>query len=128
MKQNLENGFMIKFSFRFKRIQNSLGHSLNATQLTEHSSAVKESGGNNCSTSICYVFQNTNEISSWRKDAPINLNDLREYLCIKVGMIETTKRTDSKSTISLYYFDSRKLNTEECLKETILDSQRTNFA
>jgi hypothetical protein len=128
MKQNLENGFLIKFSFRFKRIQSNLGQSLNATQLTDRNSAVKEYEGSNCSTSICYVFQNTNEISSWRKDAPINLNDLREYLCIKIGMTETAKRTDSKSVMSLHYFDSRKLKTEECLKETILDSRRTNFA
>lgn len=90
MKQNIDNSFSIKFSFRFKKLQPN-NASLNATQLTaERMSRVEQEYG---STTICYVFQNTNEISSWRKDAPISLNDLKEYLCVKITMIESAKRT-----------------------------------
>lgn len=41
MKQNLENGFGVKFSFRFKRVQSLSvkAAGLNATQLTERTAA-----------------------------------------------------------------------------------------
>lgn len=71
MKQNIDNSFNVKFTVRFKRLHNQ--SALNATQLTELTSRDGESS----STSICYVFQNCNEISSWRKDAPISLSDLK---------------------------------------------------
>ena len=92
MKQNLENGFAIKFSFRFKRLQ-SVPAGLNATQLTEKTAVREGEQPAGSTTNIGYVFQNCNEISSWRKDAPISLSDLKEYLCIKVGMTEASKRT-----------------------------------
>lgn len=34
---------------------------------------------------ICFVIQNVKEIASWKKNVPSRLNDLNEYLAIKIG-------------------------------------------
>lgn len=117
MKQHLEAGFVVRFSFRFKKLQ---GVSLNATQATSVDGA-------NSTTTICYVLQNSNEISSWRKDAPVSLRDIKEYLCVRVCLVESTKRSESRSVLTLNYYDSKKLKAEECLAEVILN-KKTNFA
>jgi hypothetical protein len=68
MKQPVESGFTTRFAYRFKKTIYGSMVSLNATLPSSRNKTE-----NTSSTSICYVIQNSNEISSWKKNAPISL-------------------------------------------------------
>jgi len=47
-------------------------------------------------TSIFIVIQNDKEISSWKKNAPLRLEELNEYVAIKINLTDTSNKQVKK--------------------------------
>jgi len=112
LKQSVENGFKMSFSVRFKRAIASQLHEIATRPLGNFSlmkmgedngtspykmalenqkiSVGKEQGSSN--TAIYMVIQNDREISSWKKNAPAKLEDLNEYIAIKINLVDTSNK------------------------------------
>ena len=115
LKQSVENGFKMSFSLRFKRAMVSQvqemarrppnfanlslkGLSINDTMSpykmaleSPNASLTKDSGPSQ--TAICIVIQNEKDITSYKKSAPSNLEDLNEYIAIKINLVDTSNKT-----------------------------------
>ena len=110
LKQSVENGFKMSFSIRFKRAVVSQLQEIASRSLGNYGSPSSKAKKLNCSpykmniemseksngkdeitgsqTSLCIVIQNGKEISSWKKNAPSRLEDLTEYIVIRINLID----------------------------------------
>jgi len=122
LKQSVENGFKMSFSVRFKRAIASQLQEISSRPLGNFSSLMNN-GENGTSpykmalenqkvsmgkdfgssqTAIYMVIQNEREISSWKKNAPAKLEDLNEYIAIKINLVDTSnKMVNNKGEIRM---------------------------
>ncbi|KAL4484971.1 hypothetical protein ABPG74_020148 [Tetrahymena malaccensis] len=160
-KQNIEMGFKLSFTFRFKKernylpinqfsklgspnvnlLQSSTKGSVNLLQSEEQSplksrfsyftSSISQDETNE--NGLLIVFQNTKEISSYKKAAPYRLQDMNEYVAIKFYTKETNKKgaasvakeiNDQKCSIQMVVCNN---GTPTYIKNHEFDCDRVNF-
>lgn len=152
LKQSVENGFKMSFSVRFKRaiasqlqeiarkpsVQKPLLGDVSSPYKMNLESPPKKSLGKediSSQTSIYIVFQNNKEISSWKKNAPLKLEELNEYVAIKISLADTSNKQtlnfsndNYKSSIGVYHFSKeRGFKLNNMFQETIGAAPAINF-
>lgn len=155
LKQNIENGFDVKTAIRFRRALSSINmiSSLpEAHTIPSEYSSVRELFVS--SNIISFVIQNTLDVNcklyssnalAWKRNGLTNLQEIPEYIAIKIGFLERDiTKTDSLSTDKYYpfvlveYYSSVRTDVEQIggeggrkkariIGERVLDSSDFNF-
>lgn len=147
LKQSVENGFKMSFSVRFKRAiasqlqeiarKPNLGDVSSPYKMNLESPPKKGLGKEDITsqTSIFIVIQNDKEISSWKKNAPLRLEELNEYVAIKINLADTSNKQtlnfsndNYRSSIGVYHFSKeRGFKLNNLFQEKIGAAPAINF-